>query len=84
MLRRTVVNTSIPGWDGRKYENTAGKVSRLGSDLLLDYADTTVTGLGQLLDDYRKSGDGAALEQLEEGLLNLWAISRELRQRGMV
>lgn len=70
-----------PGWVPGRYASLARKVRKLDESTLLGYADMAGTGMAQAFADFRRDSDMASLDEIEEGLMTLWAVSRELRAR---
>ncbi len=81
MFRRTVINSGIEGWDGRKYEQTRLKLPALETSLLHEYADTVVSSMGVAFEDLRRQHQVESAGEIEIALMTLWAVTRELRRR---
>jgi hypothetical protein len=80
-LTRKVIHSGVPGWDGRKYEKLAKRVGALDSPTLFAYADQAGTGMHRAFSDLRRHGLALSLDEIDEGLMTLWAVARELRTR---
>jgi hypothetical protein len=81
LRNKQVINSGTPRWDGRKYEKTVARVKRLDTGLLQTFADNAVTGLGRAYIDLQRHGQVESADEIEDGLLTLWAVTEELRSR---
>jgi hypothetical protein len=82
LLKRQVINSGTPNWDGGKYEKLARRTSQLDNATLLMFIDNTVSKLGLCYDDVsRHGGQEKSFAELEEGLMSLWAVTQALRSR---
>jgi len=73
----------VPGWDPHRYDKLERKVQRLDTSLLLDYADAAGSGMARAFGDFRRGGDTVSLEEVQEGLMSLWAIVQTLKARAV-
>ena len=86
-MRRKAQPQAAPHWspeDAQIVSDARRRLSRLDTLRLLDWADTCGSGMSKGFDDYRKFGDLASIEEIAEGLLTLWAVTLELRDRAVL
>lgn len=81
LFRRTVVNSGIPGWDGRRYETVASKAASADTRLLAEYTDHIGTAMFQAFADLHQHRTPESAGEIEQALMTLWAVVRELRAR---
>lgn len=80
-LTRQIISTSVSGWDARRYEKLVKRVKLLDSPVLFAYGDQAGTGMHRAFSDLQRHGQLASLDEIDEGLMTLWAVARELRER---
>ena len=81
LFRRTVINSGVPGWDGGRYETVASKVSSAATGLLAEYTDHVGTAMFQAFADLHQHHVPGSADEIEQALMTLWAVVRELRAR---
>lgn len=57
------------------------RIARTSTHDLVLWLDAAVLGLGRLTDDYRRTPDGPALVEIEDGATVVAAVAAELRSR---
>lgn len=72
-----------PGWSARAYKSAERKVRKLDESTLLAFADMSGTGMAMAFSDFRKNGETVSLDEIQEGLVALWAVAAELRVRAL-
>lgn len=73
--------SNLPDWDDELYAKMEKRVSRMENYALLEWADITGSGMARAFSDYRKDADEVSLIEIREGLMALWALTRELSLR---
>jgi len=81
MFKRHESYGEVPGWDLELYAKAEGKVAKLGTPLLLDFADAAGSGMAKGYDDYRKESQIESLLEIRHALMTLWAVNESLIQR---
>ncbi len=70
-----------PDWDSEVYAKMAKRVSKMASYELLEWADVCGSGMAKAYSDLRKELTQESLAEIREGLMALWAVTRELELR---
>jgi hypothetical protein len=86
MLRKPKLPGDIPHWspeDAQIVAKARKRVATVSTDRLLDHADEAGSGMAKGFDDFRKHQDLTSISEIAEGLLVLWAITLELRDRSV-
>jgi len=66
----------------RAYRKAAKRARQMGTTQLLEYADTSLSGIGRCLTEHgRMPGAGDRLREAEEAAASLYAVLREAASR---
>ncbi len=81
MRRQTPVSPHWSPKDAEVVSSARKRISVIETSQLLDYADAAGSGMAKGFADYRRYQDLDSVAEIAEGLLVLWAITLELRDR---
>jgi hypothetical protein len=70
-----------PDWDAVMYARMEKRVRGMANYELLEWADVAGSGMAKAFSDYRREADEVSLIEIREGLMALWALTRELDLR---
>jgi hypothetical protein len=65
-------------WNGTKYETAKKRARQSNTHFIIDWFDNVWRGMSKTVDDYRKIGDRAALDEIRDTLSQLMALTEEL------
>ena len=65
-------------WDNPDYNESVRKASRMSASSMLSWIDTSISDIGGVASDYRRTGDEAYLYELRRAVSILQALTEEL------
>ena len=79
MIKRTVINTQIPHWSGTEWEKFLASAETMNPAVARSAIDAILSGVGQASDDFFREHEEASADEIQRGLMQLWAIYEGLR-----
>jgi hypothetical protein len=79
LIKRTVINTSVPHWDGREWEKFLAAAETMNPAVARSAIDAILSGVGQASDDFFREHEETSVDEIQRGLMQLWAIYEGLR-----
>jgi hypothetical protein len=73
--------SQVPGWDTDFYGRVVQRVKHLDEYTMIQWADIAGTGMAQGFADYQKHSTVESLDEIKQGLQQLWAVAQELSLR---
>lgn len=74
----------IPRWSAKNYETAQRRLAMLETRDVLNWADAAAAGIQRGFEDHRKDGNTDSLDEIEVGLITMWAAVQDLRERAVV